>query len=319
MTGGAPGVSWAMDGVRGITAVVVTHMRPHLAGSLVRSLLEDEGLAPEQIVVVVNELGGLDPPELEGSVRMLRLEHNLGPAGGFRHGLLEAFSDPGCEWAYLCEDDVGLFDLPRPRLADLRRRIEAFGPAGPPVGAVVAYGRRFTGAAGHAENHVPPPDTVGDLHPVDVAAWGATLLGRAVVDAGVLPDTEWFFGYEDFDFFCRVRQAGFAVLVDGVSARRVAAQQTSAGREQAVEGRRPTDTEEPWRAYYLARNFFALARRHGRRRWLAWHLLYSIRRMQLARSPAYAAATVRGLVDGARGRLGESGRYARRVGERAEG
>jgi len=27
-----------------------------------------------------------------------------------------------------------------------------------------------------------------------------------VFDAGVLPDPEWFFGLEDFDFFCRVRR-----------------------------------------------------------------------------------------------------------------
>ena len=309
-----PKVSWAMGSdVRGITAVVVTHMRPHLAGDLVQSLLDDEGLDPEQIVVVVNEAGGLEPPALEQTVRMTRLEHNLGPAGGFRAGMLEAFSDPACAWAYLCEDDVGLFDLPSPRLAELRGRIEALGPLERPVGAVVAYGRRFTGGSGHAENFVPPGGE--ELSAVDVAAWGATLLSRQVVDAGVLPETEWFFGYEDFDFFCRVRRAGFSVLVDGRAARRIASQQTSVGRDRAVGGRRPTDGDEPWRAYYLARNFFTLARRHGRRSWMAWHLLYSLRRVQLARSRPHAVATVRGLLDGARGRLGEEPRYARSVGE----
>ncbi len=301
--------------LKGITAVVVTHMRPRLAGELVQSLIEDEGLAPEQVVVVVNGVGGLEPPELERSVRMKRLEHNLGPAGGFRQGILEAFSDPACAWVYLCEDDVGLFDLPRPRLAELRRRVEALGPLEPPVGAVVAYGRRFTGRSGHTVNFVPSGGTQEELSPVDVAAWGATLLSRTVVEAGVLPDAEWFFGYEDFDFICRVRQAGFSVLVDALSARRVQEQQTSSGREQVLGRRRPTDTEEPWRAYYLARNFFALARRHGSRRWMAWHLLYSLRRMQLAKSREHSVATVRGVVDGALGRLGENPRYSRRLGE----
>ena len=59
-----------------------------------RSLLDVEGFSPDRIVVVVNGEGGLDDPELEKAVRMVRLPSNIGPAGGFRHGLLEAFADP---------------------------------------------------------------------------------------------------------------------------------------------------------------------------------------------------------------------------------
>src|SRR5450755_1485666 len=100
-----------------VTAVVLTHMRPRLAGDVVRSLLEIEGLAPDHVVVVVNGTGGLDDPDLESRVRIVRLPDNTGPAGGFRAGLLEAFADPSTGWAYLCEDDVGLFALPAPRMA----------------------------------------------------------------------------------------------------------------------------------------------------------------------------------------------------------
>jgi hypothetical protein len=297
-----------------VTAVVLTHKRPRLAGDLVRSLVEVEGLDPRRIVVVVNGEGGLDPPELEASVTMVRLARNEGPAAGFRAGILEAFSDPGTAWAYLCEDDVGLFPLPAPRVEAVLGRVEALGPDGPPVGAVVAYGRRLDARRGHAANFVPPVGSPA-LVPVDVAAWGATLVARPVFEAGVFPDPAWFFGYEDFDFFCRVRAAGFAVLVDAEAARRVAGVQTTAGRDTAVAGQRPGDAEEPWRAYYLARNFFALARRHGTRRWMVWHLAYSARRLQLAHSSAERAATLRGLWDGVWGRLGESERYGRRVGE----
>ena len=277
--------------------------------------MADEGLAPSQIVVVVSGEGGLDSPELERSVRMLRLPRNLGPAGGFSAGLVEAFSDPSVEWAYLCEDDVGLFDLDLPRVSVLIERVHDLGHTEPPIGAVVAYGRRFVGNSGHSINFVPPSGAHQDLSPVDVAARGATLIARPVFDAGVLPDPQWFFGYEDFDFFCRVREAGFSVMVDTVAARRVATQQTSIGRDAAVANRRPTDAQEPWRAYYLARNFFALARRHGHPRWIGWHLVYSMRRMQLAHGRAERMATVHGLWDGALGRLGENPRYRRSVGE----
>ncbi len=140
-------------------------------------------------------------------------------------------------------------------------------------------------------------------------------MSRRVVERGVLPDEAWFFGYEDFDFFCRVRAAGLGVLVDTESARVAAEVQTTSGRDQALSGDRPVDADEPWRAYYVARNFFHLARAHGRASWLAWHLAYSARRMQLAASGAERRATLHGLLDGARWRYGPHPRYLRDKGE----
>jgi hypothetical protein len=238
-----------------VSAVVLTHRRPRLATTVVRSLIEREGLSPDRVVVVVNGSGGLDDGTLESSVRLVRLPRNLGPAGGFAAGMEAAFADPSVRWAYLCEDDVGLFSLPSPRLADVMGRVEARDRLpGRPVGAVVAYGRRFVGRGAHTVNVAPPTGEPYELVPVDVASWGATLLARPVFDAGILPDPEWFFGLEDFDFFCRVGQGGFDVLVDAVSARAVVEEQTSAGRVGALAPHRPTDERETWRSYYHARN-----------------------------------------------------------------
>jgi GT2 family glycosyltransferase len=307
------------DALSRVAAVVVTFRRRRLAGDVTRSLLEVEGFDPQRTVVVVNGDGGLDDPALESTVRMCRLPVNLGPAAGFRAGLLEAFSDDAVDWAYLCEDDIGLFDLPTPRVAALLGRIATEHPPRP-IGAVVSYGRRFAAHSGHAENTVPAPDdpgaSPGGFMDVDAACWGATLVSRAVVDAGILPDPAWFFGYEDFDFFCRVRAAGFSVVVDAVAARAVAVQQTSHGRAAALGGDRPVDAEEAWRAYYVARNFFWFARLHGRPSWIAWHLAYSVRRLQLAAGAAERRAYLRGLWDGVRGRLGMNARYQRESGER---
>jgi hypothetical protein len=300
-------------GLEGVTAVVLTHRRPRLAGELVRALIAREGFRPDQVLVVVNREGGLDDPALEAAVRVERLATNTGPAGGFRAGLVLAFEDPATEWAYLCEDDVGLLELPTPRVEALLQRVGSV--EGKTVGAVVAYGRRFD-HRGHAANVMPRP---GDpaLVPVDVGAWGATLVHRRVVEMGVLPDPGWFFGFEDFDFFSRVRSVGLDVLLDSASARAVAATQTSHGRADVMAEDRPIDADEPWRAYYLARNFFHLARAHGSPRWLGWHLAYSARRLQLASSNAERVATLHGLFDGLRARRGPHPRYLRTTGERA--
>jgi len=302
-----------------VSAVVLTHRRPRLATGGVRSLIEREGLSPNRVVVVVNGSGGLDDAALEASVRLVRLPRNLGPAGGFAAGIEVSFADPSTRWAYLCEDDVGLFSLPSPRLADVVGRAERRSrQAGPPVGAVVAYGRRFVGRGSHTVNLVPAAGTLHELIPVDVASWGATLLARSVFDAAIVPDPEWFFGLEDFDFFCRVRRGGFEVLVDAESARAVADEQTSAGRASALGRHRPVGEREAWRSYYHARNSILLARRHGRPSWHVWHLAYSARHLQLAAGKGERRAILHGLWDGARGRVGENRSYGRTVGELSE-
>lgn len=299
-----------------VSAVVLTFRRPRLATAVVRSLMEREGLPPDRIVVVVNGSGGLDDPTLESRVRLVRLPRNLGPAGGFGAGMEVAFADPSVQWAYLCEDDVGLFSLPSPRLSDVMDRTERHSQLpGKPVGAVVAYGRRFVHRGAHTENVVPPAGELYELAPVDVASWGATLLGRGVFDAGIRPDPTWFFGLEDFDFYCRVRRGGFEVLVDAVSARAVADEQTSAGRADALGAHRPTDEHEAWRSYYHARNSILLARRYGHPSWYAWHLAYSARHLQKATGNEERKAILHGLWDGVRGRFGENPDYGRTVGE----
>ena len=70
-----------------VVALVLTYRRPGLATRSVRWLVDDEGIPPEDIVLVVNGDGGLDDPSLEGSIEVLRLPENVGPAGGFARGL----------------------------------------------------------------------------------------------------------------------------------------------------------------------------------------------------------------------------------------
>ena len=296
------------------TAVVVlTHRRPRLATRLVRSLLDEEGFTSDRIHLVIDRDGGLEDPRLEAELQVLRTTTNAGPAAGFREGMASAFARPGTDWVYVCEDDVLLSGLPTSRVSELRREIDAWAEdTGREPGAVVAYGRRFRPRRGGATLPFVPEPGTARLQPVDVAAWGATLVSRRVHDAGLRPDDHWFFGYEDFDFFLAVRQAGFDVLVDAVSARATAAYAFDAS---SAEVDRPGIADEPWRSYYVARNFFELARRHGDRSWTAWHLLLTARRFQLAGNPAARRAIAHGLVDGLRGRGGRHPRWVRGVGE----
>lgn len=290
-------------------AVVLTHRRPRLAQQVVESLLEGEGFAEPDVILVVNGEGGLADRGLEARLTVVRLDENLGPAGGFRAGLEAAFERPATRWAYLCEDDVGLFALPSPRVGRLVDEAAAWErSSGGRLGGVVAYGRDVDRRTGRTIPH--DPISSAGLEPVEVAAWGASLVSRRVVDADVLPDPAWFFAYEDHDFWLRVRAAGLEVTLDATTARAVNDLVSGAGREAAIADHRPTGATDPWRAFYQARNFVELSRRHGDWRWTLDHVMRTARRIQVARGGTpFARAALNGLASGLLGRLGRDDRY----------
>jgi glycosyltransferase involved in cell wall biosynthesis len=300
-----------------VAAIVVTHRRPTLATDVVRSLLEVEGFAPQDVYLVINGEGGLSDQVLQSSVNVIRLPHNPGPAGGFREGMIAAGAK-GAEWFYLCEDDIALFNIPTPRVrrivdevTELERRGEG------PVGAVVAYGRDLHPSTGHTTVHTVVGTT--GYERVDAASWGASLVSSRVLPAGALPSDDYFFGYEDFDFWFQITNAGFRILVDRESSAASQESMSLEGRDEAFKGKRPLDVDEPWRAFYIARNYFILSKRHGDWRWMAAHLAYSGRRIQLAKTRAERTAIVSGLLAGVRGRTGRDDRFLREKGEAGAG
>ncbi len=124
-----------------------------------------------------------------------------------------------------------------------------------------------------------------------------------VVERACCPTPEWFFGFEDFDFFCRVRSVGLDVVLDCASAvERSTATQTFA-RERTTSWRRiarstPTNRGGPTTWLGTSSTWPVHTARPG---WLGWHLAYSARRLQLASSDAERVATLHGLFDGLRG------------------
>lgn len=294
-----------------VVALVLTHRRPRLATDVVKGLIDLEGFAPRNIFLIVNGEGGLVDAALERSIQVVRLTENLGPAGGYREGLRRVAAETTASWIYLCEDDVGLFDIPTPRVRTIIEAVKRH-PDSDRIGAVVAYGRDLDRRRGFASVHQV---TQCGFENVDVAPWGATLVARSVLDAGILPDPAWFFGFEDFDFWLQVQEAGFSILVDGDAARSVTMRASGAGRDTSFVGERPTDTEEAWRSYYLSRNFMELRRRWGTPTWTLWHLLKSARRLQLAPTSEHRRALLLGLRDGFLKRLGKNPRFQRSEGE----
>jgi hypothetical protein len=233
--------------------------------------------------------------------------------------MANAVAERDIDWLLACEDDVSLFDPPPIQVPEVLERVDAYERTHDRrVGAVLSYGRDLNTRTGRT---VPVDAATADhdddwgLLPVDVGAWGASLIRAGVVRSGILPDPELFFGFEDFDFWMKVHEAGYDVLLDLPRYVALAQRVTDVGRTVAFGGERPVEYSEPWRVYYATRNFIPFARRHGKARWLAVHVLLTFRRAAQTRRFAGWSAALRGLVHGFRGKLGPDDRYRRKVGE----
>ena len=284
--------------VASAVAVVLTYRRPQWASEVVLDLLENEGLEPDRVVLVVNGDGGLDDPELEKAIRVISLPYNAGPAGAFAHAMRYVRDRSEARWVYLCEDDQkGYHGLPSPRLRSLIDEVERFqrDVPGRPVGGVLASGRNVDMRTGRT-HRLEASSSGARLQEADFGPWWGALLSRRVVDEGVLPDENMFWWAEDLEFWVRVRAAGFRVLVDRVS--------HEAARHKASSG-------EPWCGYYMARNQFYLRRRHGNIRWTILHVFKTARRFQLAPSRTHRVAILRGFADGLLGRTGRNTEFSR--------
>ncbi|GIU83701.1 MAG: hypothetical protein KatS3mg008_0476 [Acidimicrobiales bacterium] len=256
-------------------AVVLTHDAPRSLRRCVASIA-GQSLRPDWTLVVDNASSTpVDPDELPGPVRVLRLGTNEGPAGGWAEGLRRVLAE-GPDLLWLMDDDCE----PRPdALEQLKRALDEGGPE--------------TGVAYPLWHE--PPGGPGVFRP----AWCGVLLRRVVVERAGLPMRELVWWAEDTEYLqWRVRNTGFGELLV-----------PNAHVDHHRGGER--DGRALWKLYYETRNtvYFRLwIQRRPYRRFrrmarsltkLAWRAIRSG-----ADARAATALWFRGLVDGLTGRLG---------------
>ena len=164
-----------------VSAVVLTHRRPRLASMVVRSLIEREGLLSRPSRGRGQRVRGSRRPNI-GVQHPSRSDcratsgRPVDSVPGWR--LLSP--TPPCTGPISARTTSGSSPCPARGWPTswVGREWRSQSP-GRPVGAVVAYGRRFVGRGAHTVNLVPAAGIPEyELVPVDVASWGATLLAR---------------------------------------------------------------------------------------------------------------------------------------------
>jgi GT2 family glycosyltransferase len=283
-----------------VGVVVLDQGRPDETAAAVRSAL-DPALAPRVLVV---ENGCAEPPALPAQVEVLRLERNLGYAGGMNAGL-RRLQAAGCDRVLLLNNDAVLEPGALRRLADALDD-PALAAVGPTVlrqadGVVESRGLDLRAwgwnrLAAHGAKAWPREGRLA-ARALSGAAW---MVRTAAFDRVGGLDDAYFFSFEETDWCLRAQAAGLGVAV-------------VLGARVRHAGSRTLGRNAPALLYYAARNHLRLLERHFPRaapgRWVrrAWvvglHLAHALKHREIPRASG-ARAVLRGVGDFLRGRFG---------------
>lgn len=289
-----------------VVALILTYgRRRHHVEKVVRALGEGT-VRPSQILVVDN--GSEEPFEAEDragaiSLRRLDLGENLGSAGGYRAGLMEAAEMAGSVW--LLDDDNCPDVRCLERLVEYRERlgdrciVVANRPDRPEFQEMVHRGgsrpiRRDGFMAFHWRgtpkgNHLCGSPRHGCL-PLAYFGYGGALVPSQVASQGILPNAELFVYHDDSDWSQRAIGAGFgAWLVPEAIVQDLEA--PCGGKSEPRASPLFSDRTEPRRAWYAIRNRAWVERNlgHGGWEWFfnaaLWVVLQTLRVAAIERKP----------------------------------
>ena len=203
------------DDARGVCAVVVTYNRRDL---LARCLdhLERQSRPADGILVVDNASSDGTAEFLDGrqGIDVMRLDDNLGGAGGFERGIERAHGD-GYEWLWLLDDDTladercleellaGVARAPRrPSVMTsvVRWRDSSLHPMNRPWLRVVPRGRFAESVA-------------AGLAPIRAATFVSTMVSRDAVERHGLPPGHYFVWLDDIQYTSRILREGDGYIV----------------------------------------------------------------------------------------------------------
>lgn len=240
-----------------VAAVVVTHNRPVLLAEVLDALRGQT--VPLARVIVVDNASEQPTQTLLAAaddLDVVRLERNVGGAGGFSAGV-ERGVEAGYDWVWLLDDDA----VPRTDALE-RLLVQAAGQTtriGALCTAVIEFGdialmhrRRFDPGT-LAEPALPREDYAKPAAEIDTGSFVGFLLNAQAAREVGPPNASFFLAYDDTEYSLRLRESHWSIWL--VPSAVVDHKRSPGGRLR--------DGPYGIKHYYNLRNQLAVFRRYG--------------------------------------------------------
>ena len=231
-------------------AFVITYNREDILISTLQDVFS-QSFPPDFILVIDNGNSSQLKNKLfnlfADKIDYFTIGENIGPAGGAYYGMKMLF-DRNWDWLLWIDDDN-----PPPfkdSIATVFNIINLY-KGNKPIGLIGAVGTLFN-------KHRAITVRIDDAHAkgvieVDHVAGGMLpLIHRSVYEAGILPEPNLFFGFEELCFCLRMKRSGFAILINGDDLLRYRRNANKIGYKRPFF--RTIQTDKIWRQYYSVRN-----------------------------------------------------------------
>ncbi|KPQ19458.1 MAG: putative glycosyltransferase [Algoriphagus marincola HL-49] len=189
---------------------IITYNRPELLIQTINSVFQQT--FPPELLWIIDNSDNVDTEFRfknfeDKRVRYFRMGYNAGPAGGAKKGL-ELCTRDGLDWIYWGDDNDPPKSLDTFEKLQIHFEKEKIGVIGE-VGQYFSFERAKVVRVKDFELKNK------ELIEVDFIAGGMSMMvSSAVIKSGVLPDSSFFFGFEELDFCLNAKKKGFKVYAD---------------------------------------------------------------------------------------------------------
>lgn len=247
----------SLNSDRFFAAFVMTYRRSEILEQTIVKLFS-QTYPPQKILIVDNDpLRSAETVQKkfpEKSVSYHAVGYNAGPAGAAYYGL-KILAEDGWGWImWVDDDDPPVLNNQLERVLSIRSRFADTGK----IGIIGSLGSKFD--IRKLKVVRLRDEELSGIIEVDMITGGhAPIINRAVVDAGVLPDKDLFFGFEELEFCLRVKDAGFKLLIDGYLHKELRVLKGRIGYKSPLYNKKPVNSL--WREYYSTRTVLFLSKR----------------------------------------------------------
>ncbi|MEN2281298.1 glycosyltransferase [Algoriphagus sp. SE2] len=189
---------------------IITYNRPEILKETIKKLFEQT--FPPELIWIIDNSENLETDHaiaclLDSRIKYFRMGYNAGPAGAAKKGL-ELCAAEGLDWMFWGDDnDPPFFNDTFEKLLSIRNENPFCGI----IGSVGHFFDRKKGVVKRIQSRLLEKKECVE---VDFVAGGMSMLvSSELVKAGILPNEDLFFGFEELDFCLKASRKGYIILV----------------------------------------------------------------------------------------------------------